>query len=79
MQKRKSRVIEWNSCIDVPLSRGVLLHVLLLDRVNRATDKRSNYADLLVGAQVLADQCKQSAGESLWVSNLPQIGNFPRF
>ena len=24
MQKRKPRVVEWNSCVDVPLSRGVL-------------------------------------------------------
>jgi hypothetical protein len=24
MLKRKPRVVEWNSCIDVPLSRGVL-------------------------------------------------------
>lgn len=24
MQKRKPRVVEWNSCIDVPLGRGVL-------------------------------------------------------
>lgn len=24
MQKRKPRVVEWNSCIDVPLVRGVL-------------------------------------------------------
>lgn len=27
MLKRKPRVVEWNSCIDVPLSRGVLGNV----------------------------------------------------
>ena len=70
MQKRKPRVIEWNSCIDVPLVRGVLVHVLLLDRCDRQTSEKRTHADLLVGAQVLADQCKQSAGESLWVSHL---------
>ena len=70
MQKRKPRVIEWNSCVDVPLVRGVLVHVLLLDRCDRQTSDKRTHADLLVGAQVLADQCKQSAGESLWVSHL---------
>jgi len=69
MQKRKPRVVEWNSCIDVPCSRGILVHVLLLDRYTRPAEKRGTaHADLLVGAQVLADQCKQSAGESVWVS-----------
>ena len=69
MQKRKPRVVEWNSCIDVPFSRGILVHVLLLDRYTRPAEKRGTaHADLLVGAQVLADQCKQSAGESVWVS-----------
>ena len=96
MLKRKPRVVEWNSCIDVPLSRGVLgrmepkliigdwslknglandrfwasvVHVLLLDRCTRPAEKRGTaHADLLVGAQVLADQCKQSAGDSIWVS-----------
>lgn len=69
MHKRKPRVVEWNSCIDVPFSRGILVHVLLLDRYTRPAEKRGTaHADLLVGAQVLADQCKQSAGESVWVS-----------
>ena len=76
MQKRKSRIVEWNSCIDVPLVRGVLVQILLLDRCNRTADKRATaHADLLVGAQVLADQCKQSAGEDLWVS---PISNYNR-
>ena len=94
MQKRMARVIEWNSCIDVPLVRGLLVHVVLLDRCasrqpspaaaasaaaassagvggeksRAATVNPAAHADLLVGAQVLADQCKQSAGDSLWVS-----------
>ena len=29
MLKRKPRVVEWNSCIDVPLSRGVLGNIYL--------------------------------------------------
>ena len=45
------------------------VHVLLLDRCTRPAEKRGTaHADLLVGAQVLADQCKQSAGDSIWVS-----------
>ena len=73
MQKRKPRVVEWNSCIDVPFSRGILVHVLLLDRYTRPAEKRGTaHADLLVGVQVLADQCKQSAGESVWVSPIIQ-------
>ncbi|XP_059350903.1 putative protein kinase C delta type homolog isoform X3 [Daphnia carinata] len=72
MLKRKPRVVEWNSCIDVPLSRGVLVHVLLLDRCTRPAEKRGTaHADLLVGAQVLADQCKQSAGDSIWLKLRP--------
>jgi hypothetical protein len=40
-----------------------------LDRCTRPAEKRGTaHADLLVGAQVLADQCKQSAGDSIWVS-----------
>lgn len=46
------------------------VHVLLLDRCTRPAEKRGTaHADLLVGAQVLADQCKQSAGDSIWVSH----------
>ena len=74
MQERKPRVVEWNSCIDVPLSRGVLVHVLVLDRCTRPAEKRGTaHADLLVGAQVLADQCKQSAGDSIWVCHTAYI------
>lgn len=48
---------------------SLLVHVLLLDRCTRPAEKRGTaHADLLVGAQVLADQCKQSAGDSIWVS-----------
>ncbi|XP_077544977.1 putative protein kinase C delta type homolog isoform X5 [Haemaphysalis longicornis] len=51
-QSKKSLYPEWNSCFDVQIFRGSLMHILVMDRPNR------HLADLLLSAQVLADKCR---------------------
>ncbi|XP_064486968.1 putative protein kinase C delta type homolog isoform X4 [Ornithodoros turicata] len=66
VQSKKSLYPEWNSCFDVQIFRGSLMHVLVMDRSNR------HLADLLLSAQVLADKCRDGEDVvNIWLKLRP--------
>ncbi|CAN8001435.1 unnamed protein product, partial [Ixodes hexagonus] len=65
-QSKKSLFPEWNSCFDVQIFRGSLMHILVMDRPNR------HLADLLLSAQVLADKCRDGEDVvNIWLKLRP--------
>ncbi|KAM7295416.1 putative protein kinase C delta type homolog isoform X3 [Ixodes scapularis] len=65
-QSKKSLFPEWNSCFDVQIFRGSLMHILVKDRPNRLL------ADLLLPAQVLADKCRDGEDVvNIWLKLRP--------
>ncbi|CAM1306335.1 PRKCD (predicted) [Pycnogonum litorale] len=65
VQRKKSLYPEWNSCFDVQLFRGSLVHVIVMDKPNKYV------ADVLLTAQVLADKCRDTDVACTWVKLRP--------
>ncbi|XP_076312024.1 putative protein kinase C delta type homolog isoform X2 [Tachypleus tridentatus] len=66
VQRKKIHYPEWNSCFDVHLFRGSLIHLLVMDKPNKLL------ADLLIPVQVLADKCRGSDEvPSIWLKLRP--------
>ncbi|XP_067144213.1 putative protein kinase C delta type homolog isoform X2 [Centruroides vittatus] len=65
VQRKRSQYLEWDSCFDVQISRGYLLHVVVMDRPDRLL------ADLLISAQVLADKCADEENRPIWLKLRP--------
>lgn len=65
-QNKKTIQPEWNSCFEAPLSRGILVHVIVKDR---PTNKF--LADLLIGSNTLSDKCRNDEVVETWLKLRP--------
>lgn len=67
VQKKKTIYPEWNCCFDAHLYDGRMIEMIVMQRPKQFV------ADVNIGAQMLADRCKDGGVASVWVSHAEKV------
>lgn len=61
VQKKKTIYPEWNTCFDAHLYDGRVIQMVVMQRPNKRV------SEVNIGAQELAEKCKEGGVASVWV------------
>ena len=66
VQKKKTIYPEWNTCFDAHLYEGRMIQMVVM--VPRQDQPDKLFADINIGAQMLADRCRGKEGNVATIS-----------